>query len=184
MPEINIVATVLGYIGLIFAMTSMLAKEKDKLIAFQFLANSTFAAHFYTMNAYTGSLGCLSVGFQSLVIYFYNKYFEGKEVPDVILYIFLFMTLTIDPAHTYLKVLPNIATVFTVYSLKHKNIKISKVYMLIVCLLWITYDLKIGEVTNLIAQVGIIISIIGSYLIYTVFKKESLRECIPIFKKK
>jgi hypothetical protein len=181
----SIITILLGITGLIFSMTSMLTREKNVLIIQQFLANISFAGHFYLLGADAGFLSCLSVGFQSLIIYSYNRYYGmEKEVPDAVLIIFLFTTLLIDPNHGWGRILPNIATVFTVYALKHKNIRISKIYYLIVGLLWVAYDLQINETINLITQILFIASIVGSYLFFVVFKKDNMSDYIlNIFKR-
>jgi hypothetical protein len=174
METVTIITTLLGIIALIFSMTSMLSKKKDMLIIQQFLANIFFAGHFYLLGSFTGALGCLSVGFQSLIIYVYHRYYKEKEVPDAILIIFLFAALSIDYSHGWIRILPNIATVLTIYALKDKNIQISKIYYLIVGLLWIIYDLQINEQINLITQILFIASIIGSYIVYDILKIKNI----------
>jgi hypothetical protein len=103
---------------------------------------------------------------------------EKDHVNELITIIFvIFMIILIQVKYDDYGVndsyFPLMASILVVYALMKKNIKIMKIYYLFVGLLWIAYDIyENNDIVNAYNQVLLIVSIIGSFLLYDVLKME------------
>ncbi len=158
----DILAQVLGFIGLALAITSFQSKTRKGILFFQTLCGFTFTLHFLMLSAYTGAV--LNVLSATRGIVFYNKEKRWASSP-VWLYIFVLLFI-ITGAVTwegYVTMLPVLACLIFTVTLYMDNPSTVRKFAWIGSPCWIVYNIFNksygGIITEILAMVSIFTAI-------------------------
>ncbi|MDR3291099.1 MAG: YgjV family protein [Methanobrevibacter sp.] len=172
----TLIAIITGIIAIIFNITSVLINKKI-LIIFTLLSNIFFTIHFLMLYDYAAVFSCITISLSALIIYVYHSI--DRETPEIILILFIFLFLLAGHLDKHIDldghgILPILASIFILFGLENKNIRMSRLYFLICAIFWIIYDLYSPLLywNNIINQVLLIIFIIIAFLIHDVLNKK------------
>ncbi|MBQ9792042.1 MAG: YgjV family protein [Clostridia bacterium] len=168
------IAQIFGFIGLILLVVSYQVKLRRKLITLQICANLFYGVQYLLLGA---TSGLMIMAVATLRCFVFNLYvIKEKDVPLFQLIIFLILPVTLAPlivtdVVTALPIL--VACIFT-YALWQKNMYVTYVCAIIVCVIWSIYMFVVGAYISIIANViEIIGSIVGIIRRYRNIKSEA-----------
>ncbi|MDR3223848.1 MAG: YgjV family protein [Methanobrevibacter sp.] len=166
--DISMLITITGIIGIIFNIISV-GVNKKILIIFALLSNIFFATHYSLIGAYSGALSCVTISLLALIVYMYHS--RGSNTPELISVFFICIFILSGVFNSNINLdgidlLPILSTIINLYALNNKSIKVAKFYYLIICVLWIVYDLNIPIISweNITSQTLVIIFNIVTFL--------------------
>ena len=161
---VTILAQIWGFCGIISIIISYNMHTKEKVLIWQFIANLMHGIQYIMLNA-------LSAGFLSFLAiyrcYVYYEYHKHKEkIPFFICALFFSMALLIGIVSfkDIYSFLPIITTLLNTYGAWHKNLRVFRIFAVIISICWIIYNIHvlayIGIGAAIIELISAIIAII------------------------
>ena len=149
----NILANILGVIGIFFLVVSVQCNKKSSILIFQIFANIFYGLQYLTLGAFSAGVMSIVSLLRCLIFYSYDR--KGKLVP---LWLFLILALSIifPIFFTYdgiLSLFPIVATLVYSYATWQKNLSLFRKLVLSVSILWITYNFCVGAYISVIGSV-------------------------------
>lgn len=160
----NILANILGVIGIFFLVVSVQCNKKSSILIFQIFANIFYGLQYLTLGAFSAGVMSIVSLLRCLIFYSYDR--KGKLVP---LWLFLILALSIifPIFFTYdgiLSLFPIVATLVYSYATWQKNLSLFRKLVLSVSILWIIYNFCVGAYISVIGSVfEFVSSIIAIY---------------------
>ena len=149
----NILANILGVIGIFFLVVSVQCNKKSSILIFQIFANIFYGLQYLTLGAFSAGVMSIVSLLRCLIFYSYDR--KGKLVP---LWLFLILALSIifPIFFTYdgiLSLFPIVATLVYSYATWQKNLSLFRKLVLSVSILWITYNFCVGAYISVIGSI-------------------------------
>ena len=149
----NILANILGVIGIVFLVVSVQCNKKSSILIFQIFANIFYGLQYLTLGAFSAGVMSIVSLLRCLIFYSYDR--KGKLVP---LWLFLILALSIifPIFFTYdgiLSLFPIVATLVYSYATWQKNLSLFRKLVLSVSILWIIYNFCVGAYISVIGSV-------------------------------
>lgn len=160
----QIVAQVLGALGIISMILSVQFNSKKQVLGFQIAANSLFAFQYLCLNAISAVVMSFVAALRCIVFFLFEN--KGKKVPIWVLGLFLLLiiVLFIFFKHGIIGVFPLICTFIYTIGIWQKNLNVFRVITLITASLWIGYNVYYHAYPSLVGNVfEVITSLIAIY---------------------
>lgn len=160
----NILANILGVIGIFFLVVSVQCNKKSSILIFQIFANIFYGLQYLTLGAFSAGVMSIVSLLRCLIFYSYDR--KGKLVP---LWLFLILALSIifPIFFTYdgiLSLFPIVATLVYSYATWQKNLSLFRKLVMSVSSLWVVYNFAVGAYISVIGSVfEFVSSIIAIY---------------------
>lgn len=155
-----IVAQVIGVIALTMAIISFQQNSRKRILIFQLLSGTIFAAHFLLLGAYTGSaLNALSVVRNLIFFQKSNKKWAAHN-GWLILFILLSVAVGIFTWESIFSLFPILGMVLGSVSFWVDNPKYVRALSFPVSPLWITYNIATHSYAGIITEIFVMSSII------------------------
>lgn len=160
----DILAQILGVLGLISLLVSLVYTKKDITVKSQVLSNVLFASQYLCLNAIPGMIASIISAIRYLVSGIYLK--KNKKVPVII--IFLFVACIIIPIiflnYGIMGIFPLIATLIYTIGIFLNNTKLLRIITLITSSLFIGYNVFVKAYPSLIGNIlELLISFVAIY---------------------
>lgn len=173
-----ILAQIMGIIGIVIWVISIILKEKKNILACQIVANVVYAIEYSLLEAYeTASMNLFSVT-RLVVYYFFER--KNKTIPFAVLLLFLFIITTwgivfyVSP----LSLIPIFISLLYAYAFWQSNLFITRLIYIGCAIMWIFYNLEIGAYVAIVGNVFEIVAAIAAILKYREHSKVRRRkEC-------
>lgn len=163
---------IIGFIGLVFLVTSLQSNKKGIILFLQLFANLFYGLQYVLLNSLSACLMSLVSFTRCIVFYFYDKKGE-KEIPETSFYLLIIACIVVG-IFTYtniLSVVPVLATILYTYALWQKDLKIFRKLSCLISGLWITFNFSVGAYVVLIGSVFELISTIIAIYRFDIKKK-------------
>ena len=149
-----ILAQIWGFCGIISIVISYNMHTKEKVLIWQFIANLMYGIQYIMLNALSAGFLSFLALYRCYVYYEYNKHKE--KIPFLICALFFSMALLIGIVSfkDIFSFLPILTTLLNTYGAWHKNLKVFRIFAVIISICWIIYN------THVLAYVGIVAAII------------------------
>ena len=166
----NILAQVIGALGLIVITIGMQSKQKKNMLLAQAITNTCFMVQYFLLGAITG--GVMYIINTARTITFYN--YDKKEHKPNIIVLLVFVALAIGLGiYTYkdiFSLLPIIGSIATTYGGWQKKPKILRIGMLISSSILIIHDIHFGAYTGMLTYVMVFTSTLVGFIRYDILK--------------
>ena len=176
MQEVNMVfilAQIWGFCGIVSVVISYNMRTKDKVLIWQFIANLLYGIQYIMLNA-------LSAGFLSFLAiyrcYVYYEYHKHKEkIPFFICALFFSMALLIGIVSfkDIFSFLPIFTTLLNTYGVWHKNLRVFRIFAVIISICWIIYNIHVLAYIRIGAAIIELISAIIAIIRLDILKTKS-----------
>ena len=166
----DIAAQLIGFLGLIGAMTAYQMKTQKKIVTVQIVSCSFFTIHFLMLGAYTGALLNLIAAIRSVV--FANK--DKKWGRSNLWILFFSIVCIIAVGFTwegYLSLLPMAGMVLTTISWGIEKANLVRIISLPSSPLWIVYNLASKSTAGVLTELFVMTSIITAVVRLDIKKK-------------
>ena len=165
MKPIEIIAQILGIIGMLMSVLSYQQKGKARILTFQLLGSVLFVVNFFLLGAFSGAILNFVAIVRALIFIYEDKvradhpaWTIGLTVVYVLSYVSVFTIFGKEPSaiNLIVEILPVIAMTVTTIAFRHKEDKILRRVAFISSPLWLAYNFIffslggiIGETLNL-----------------------------------
>ena len=165
MTPIEIIAQILGIIGMLMSVLSYQQKGKARILTFQLLGSVLFVVNFFLLGAFSGAILNFVAIVRALIFIYEDKvradhpaWTIGLTVVYVLSYVSVFTIFGKEPSaiNLIVEILPVIAMTVTTIAFRHKEDKILRRVAFISSPLWLAYNFIffslggiIGETLNL-----------------------------------
>ena len=160
---------VFGLIALIILISSFQQNNKKKLLKYQIFSSVFFSVYYLLLNATTGFLVNAMNVIRNIM---FSKL--GKKIPifysGIVVSFFIVMSIVFYDG--LISLLPFIATIMYTIVISQKNLTITRIVVLITCLLSIIYNIEMSAVTALIASILEFTSVVISIYRFDIKKKK------------
>ena len=162
----NILAQVIGGIGILIWIVSIQRKNKSDILIYQGIANIFIAIQYFILGVYTPALIDVSTSARSFIFSGYSK--KDKSIPIIWLFIFLLITIFfgIVSWSGFLALIPIINTGMYVISTWLKDTKWLRIFYVVAALFFIYYNFSVGAYIMLVGNSFEVISGIYSIIKY------------------
>lgn len=164
-------AQLLGVLGFIFSVISFQQNTQKRIVFMQFLANVSFAIHFYMIGAYTGSILNSIAIIRSFVYCFKDKKWASSNI-WIVIFSVAFVVAGIYTWEGPLSILPMVAMVLSSISFGIKNPKLVRRIYFPCSPMWLIYNIAGGSIGGVMTESFAMISIIIGMLRFDRKKKE------------
>lgn len=146
----DIVAQIIGILGMIANILSFQQKSQKGVIAFQFFGSLLFSINFFMLGAYVGSMLNLIGIIRALVFYFKEKthahhiaYLFGFSALFICAYVLTFTVFGTEPSakNLIIEVLPVVAMIVATVAFRSKNAGDIRKFGLVYSPMWLAYNL-------------------------------------------
>lgn len=153
-----IISNIVGLIALTFWVGSIQAKNKNKIMIIQLIANVFYAAQYIL-------IGALSAGIMNIVsciryyVYYKNEE-KGKNnsIALLLLFVTIIILLAVLTVKNYIDLIPIIISIWYTYITWQKNTKIMRYGFIAAAIVWIYYNLQVHAYAPFIGNILEIIS--------------------------
>ena len=165
MTPIEIIAQILGIIGMLMSVLSYQQKGKARILTFQLLGSVLFVANFFLLGAFSGAILNFVAIVRALIFIYEDKVHAdhpawtiGLTAVYVLSYVSVFTIFGKEPTaiNLLVEILPVIAMTVNTVAFRYKEDKILRRVAFISSPLWLTYNFIffslggiIGETLNL-----------------------------------
>lgn len=165
MTPIEIIAQILGIIGMLMSVLSYQQKGKARILTFQLLGSVLFVANFFLLGAFSGAILNFVAIVRALIFIYEDKvradhpaWTIGLTAVYVLSYVSVFTIFGKEPTviNLFVEILPVLAMTVTTVAFRYKEDKILRRVAFISSPLWLTYNFIffslggiIGETLNL-----------------------------------
>ena len=165
MTPIEIIAQILGIIGMLMSVLSYQQKGKARILTFQLLGSVLFVANFFLLGAFSGAILNFVAIVRALIFIYEDKVHAdhpawtiGLTAVYVLSYVSVFTIFGKEPTviNLFVEILPVLAMTVTTIAFRYKEDKILRRVAFISSPLWLTYNSIffslggiIGETLNL-----------------------------------
>ena len=165
MTPIEIIAQILGIIGMLMSVLSYQQKGKARILTFQLLGSVLFVANFFLLGAFSGAILNFVAIIRALIFIYEDKVHAdhpawtiGLTAVYVLSYVSVFTIFGKEPTviNLFVEILPVLAMTVTTVAFRYKEDKILRRVAFISSPLWLTYNFIffslggiIGETLNL-----------------------------------
>ena len=165
MTPIEIIAQLLGIIGMLMSVLSYQQKGKARILTFQLLGSVLFVANFFLLGAMSGAILNFVAIVRALIFIYEDKVHAdhpawtiGLTAVYVLSYVSVFTIFGKEPTviNLFVEILPVLAMTVTTIAFRYKEDKILRRVAFISSPLWLTYNFIffslggiIGETLNL-----------------------------------
>ena len=155
---------IIGFIGIIIWLSSILKKRKSDILIYQGVANLFISLQFFLLKVYTAASMNFTTVIRSFVFYNYSK--KNKLIPKYWLYIFLLITyvFAIITFDGYLSLIPIIISTMYIVTSWLRDTKWLRLFYVIAAFIWIYYNYSVKAYAILIGNIFEIIT--GLYSIF------------------
>ena len=171
----EILAQVIGGIGLIIMAIGMQCRRKKNMLLAQIATNTCYIIQYFLLGAFTGALTFIVNNLRSSTFYFYSK---NRKKPNVLL-LFLFSALAITMGLTTYKnifsIIPVISSVITTYGAWQKKAKIFRIAIMTSSSILIFHDLYFGAYTGMLSYAITFTSTLIGFIKYQIPKKDTIK---------
>lgn len=160
----NIIAQILGCLGLLSLFISFLYNKKNIVMQSQIASNIFFAGQYFLLGAISGMIMCIISGIRYLVVGLFEK--NNKKVPFYIPFIFIIIIiLPVFFMHfNVIEMFPIIANLLYSIAIFSKNKKALRIVTLITSSLFIGYNTFFRAYPSLIGNIiELLISFVAIY---------------------
>lgn len=160
----QIVAQVLGTLGIVSMVLSVQFNSKKQVLGFQIAANSLFAFQYLCLNAISAVVMSFVAALRCIVFFVFEN--KGKKVPIWVLGIFLVLitVLFVFLKRGVIGVFPLVCTFIYTIGIWQKNLNVFRVITLITASLWIGYNVYYHAYPSLVGNIfEVITSLIAIY---------------------
>lgn len=168
------IAQIFGFIGLILLVASYQVKIKRKLITLQICANLFYGVQYLLLGAVSG---LIIMAVATLRCFIYNLYvIKDRDIPVYQLVICLALPVIVSPfiVTDLISALPVVVADIFSYALWQKNMYVTYVAAIVVCVMWSIYMFAVGAYVSIVANIiEIIGSIVGIVRRYRYTKNEA-----------
>lgn len=171
-----ILAQIFALGGLFLNVMSTQQDEKGKILLYNGLANFTSCIQYILLGAYTGCISCIVASGRNIV---FGKYKEKIPIYILLLYYVIAIILNIPAYNGLMSLIPLFNILLFGYGIWQKNVKTTKLIIIIVDSAAIIYDAYNLALVNCISS---IISCTSAMLGYYRYSKETTNECKKIKK--
>lgn len=168
---IYIISQIVAVIYFAILGVSYLLKKRTHILFANFLGHIGQAISMLLLGGYTGAAMSVIMLLRDLILFIQeNKRSKGKtinEKSDLLILIITIILVIILTAFTYdgpLSLLSVAATLVATYALWQKNVKIYKILGLIVCLLWLFYNIFVMSIIGIILELALTVCSTIGYL--------------------
>ena len=162
------VAQFFGFIGLVLLVASYQVKVKRKLITLQICANLFYGVQYLLLQAISG---LMIMAVATTRCFVFNLYvIKEKDIPLYQLIIFLILPVLLAPfiVIDVVTALPIIVACIFTYALWQKNMYVTYICAIVVCVIWSIYMFAVGAyisiIANIIEIIGSIVGIVRRYI--------------------
>lgn len=165
MTPIEIIAQILGIIGMLMSVLSYQQKGKARILTFQLLGSVLFVVNFFLLGAFSGAILNFVAIVRALIFIYEDKVHAdhpvwtiGLTAVYVLSYVSVFTIFGKEPTviNLFVEILPVLAMTVTTVAFRYKEDKILRRVAFISSPLWLTYNFIffslggiIGETLNL-----------------------------------
>ena len=165
MTPIEIIAQILGIIGMLMSVLSYQQKGKARILTFQLLGSVLFVVNFFLLGAFSGAILNFVAIIRALIFIYEDKvradhpaWTIGLTAVYVLSYVSVFTIFGKEPTviNLFVEILPGLAMTVTTVAFRYKEDKILRRVAFISSPLWLTYNFIffslggiIGETLNL-----------------------------------
>ena len=150
----------IGFLALLFVILSFQKNKRATILVYLIIAQILFTLHFSLLHAWIGASMNALAAIRTFIFY-------QKEKIDILknpiwLYIFIFLTwsMTIVFWNNIFTIFPVLAMTFDIIATWNVNTKKIRLLMLLPRPLWLIYNLVVGSVAGIIAEIVILISLL------------------------
>lgn len=167
---LDVVAQLIGFVALVFAMISYQMKTQKGIVLIQIVSCTFFALHFLMLEAYTGALLNLIAAVRSVV--FANKDKKwGKSNWWIVLFSIISIVAVAFSWEGYMSIMPMAGMVLTSIAWGIEKASLVRLISFPSSPLWIIYNLKSRSTAGVLTEVFVMISIITAMIRLDIPKK-------------
>ena len=186
MTPVEIVAQVIGIVGMLMSVLSYQQKGKARILTFQLLGSVLFVVNFFLLGAFSGAILNFVAIVRALIFIYEDKvradhpaWTIGLTVVYILSYISVFTVFGKEPTakNLILEILPVIAMTVTTVAFRHKEDKILRRVAFISSPLWLTYNAIFFSLGGIIGEtLNLSSAIIGTLRLDRKKKEESTEQ--------
>ncbi len=149
MTPIEIIAQIIGIIGMLMGVLSFQQKGKARILTFQLVGSALFVVNFFMLGAFSGAILNIVAIIRALIFIYEDKVHAdhpawtiGLTAVYVLSYISVFTVFGKDPTakNLILEVLPVLAMTVTTIAFRYKEDKILRRVTFVSSPLWLIYN--------------------------------------------
>ncbi|MBE5821104.1 MAG: YgjV family protein [Clostridiales bacterium] len=169
----NYIPQIIGFIGLVFLVTSLQNNKKGIVLFFQIFANLFYGLQYILLNSLSAGLMSL-VSLIRCIIFFYYEKKKNTTTPKV-LFSILILCIVLIGIFTYTNIsslIPIIATILYTYAIWQKDLRIFRILTCLIACLWIIFNFNVGAYVILIGSIFELISGLIAIYRFDIKKKD------------
>ena len=155
-------AQIIGTVALIISSSAPHQNTKKKVLIYKIFSTALYALQYLILGALSAVVTNIIGVIRDYILYRYAK--ENKEVPILILYIYIIIVL-VSGVFTFnglISILPILLSILTTYSVWQNNLKKYRGITVIIIILWTIYNFAVNAYANAIGNIfSLIIAIIA-----------------------
>lgn len=154
----NILAQIIGGIGLTVITIGMQSKQKKNMLLAQAVTNTCFMIQYFILGALTGAIMYIVNTIRTMVFYIWDKKGNKPNILLLILFVILAIGFGIYTYKDIFSLLPIIASIATTYGGWQKKSKVLRIGMLISSSILIIHDFYFGAYTGMLTYAMVLTS--------------------------
>lgn len=160
----NFISQIIGFFAFMVFVISIQQKKKKQIIFLQIISFFLYALQYFIIKAYTGMIVFLINMLRSIV---FSRDINSKIMNKILLTIFIALsiicgTLTYEKIYDVLPIMASLLSVIFTWQSSTKRLRFGQI---LICMLWIFYDIfvlaYIGVITESLIIIATIVSIIN-----------------------
>lgn len=157
-----ILAQIIGLIGLVCSSLAVNQGKKDKILAFQLLANALYFFEYLLLDATSAGLICFLAVFRCFTFYKLDQN-DKRSVSALVIFEVLALIIGIFTYNGLISLLPIIIFILYTYATWQNNLKLFRIVAFIVPICWVIYNLRVlayvSAISSFIEMISAIIAI-------------------------
>ena len=181
MNTVEIVAQIMGIVGMAINCLSFQNKKAHMVIVFQLFGSMFFAINYFMISAFSGAI--LNVlGIVRAIVFLFEKKLNTKHplwtIGFVVLYlcsyvlVFTVFAKSVTPTNLIVELLPVIGMVLTTLSFRASDAKIIRIYAMLNAPFWLTYNIINVAIGGICCESINLVSIVIGMIRHDMKKKE------------
>ncbi len=171
-----ILAQILAIVAFGLDTLAMQFKKKSGILIMGIISNMTYALEYVFLGAWTGAISLLIGMIRNITYFIFDKKGLKPNIIVLMIFIFLLVGAGIYTWENTTSLLPMIALIIWSVASWQDNTKYMRVAEIIICIMWIVYDLFVGAYAGCLTEFIIMTSATIGIVRHDVKKKEGEKE--------
>lgn len=153
----NLIAQIIGVIGMILLAMCFQAKDKKKTLIIKFLADIGWGIHYFLLGGFSGVILNAVSATRETVFYFEEN--EKRRKVWLVVFVAINWVLGILTMKELYNLLPTMCSAVATYSFWQNNLKVTRLLALLNAIMMFTYDIFLLSYVGMLSETITVVSV-------------------------